>query len=181
MTFSGAVPVIETERLTMRGFRHTDIDDYAAFFADDALTRFIGGALSREDAWRNMAMRSGSWLLRGFGYWALESKNDRRMVGFCGLTFPEGWPEPEIGWAIFSGAQGNGYATEAAKRARAYAYDELGWSTAISLINPLNAPSLRVAQRLGAKQDGAFALKGTELGVFRHPSPTFLKSQSTTH
>ncbi len=171
MTFAASIPVLETERLALRGLRQADLDAYAAFFADAHLTRFIGGALSREDAWRNMAMRAGSWLLRGFGYWAVETKEAREMVGICGLTYPEGWPEEEIGWAIFPAHQGKGYASEAAKRARAYAYGELGWTTAISLINPANEPSLRVAEKLGAKHDGVFNLRGAELGIFRHPPP----------
>lgn len=177
MTFTASIPVLETERLVMRGFRQSDLDAFAAFYTDAELTHFIGGALPREEAWQRMAMRCGSWLLRGFGYWALESKAERKLVGFCGLTYPEGWPEQEIGWALFREAQGNGFATEAAARARAYAYDVAGWTTAISLINPLNQPSLRVAQRLGAKQDGTFMLKGAELGIYRHPSPVELKSQ----
>ena len=97
-----------------------------------------------------MALGLGHWLLRGFGNWALEEKSTGVFVGWCGLWFPEGFPEPEVGWGLMRDKHGRGYATEAAMRARAYAYETLGWKTAISLIGRDNHRSIRVAERLGA-------------------------------
>ena len=175
------IPTLESARLVLRAGRHADIDDVAAFYADPVSTRFIGGVLSRAEAWRGMAARAGAWILRGYGYFAVDEKASGCMVGFVGPWFPEGWPEPELGWALFPAARGRGYATEAVGCARDFAYRELGWSTAISLINPQNAPSLAVAARLGAKRDGTFVLHGTEIGIFRHPSPQELDTLSTQH
>ncbi|MGO4735365.1 GNAT family N-acetyltransferase [Bosea sp. 2KB_26] len=164
------IPVLETKRLVMRGWAKGDFDRVAAFLGDEQLTRFVGGASGRDDAWRRFSSMAGHWSLLGFGLWALEAKEDGRLVGWCGLLSPEGWPEPEIGWSLFAGEHGRGYATEAALRARDYAYRDLGWTTLMSFIHPDNRPSIRVAERLGARFEKPFVIRGWEVGIYRHPA-----------
>lgn len=161
---------LETERLWLRPWRGDDLDPFASFLADGAEARFIGGPLSREDAWRRIATLIGHWTLRGFGNWAIEDKRSGAFVGYGGLWYPEGWPEPELMWGLVPAFRGLGYATEAASRARAYAYGELGWPTIVSYIAPENAPSRAVAARLGARPDGKFELRGAVVDVWRHPA-----------
>ncbi|MGE5512872.1 MAG: GNAT family N-acetyltransferase [Bacteroidota bacterium] len=169
------VPELETDRLRLRQWHAADIEAYAAFCADEATGRFVGGVCNREDAWRRMSMIVGHWTLRGYGVWALEEKSSRRFVGFSGLWNPEGWPEPEVMWSLVADAHGRGYATEAAGCARDFAYRQLGWTTAISLIAPDNVPSRRVAKRLGAVCERQVELRGLSVGVYRHPGPTQLE------
>lgn len=171
MSLSLAIPVLETERLRLRGWREADLDAFAQFCADDAMARFVGGVCSRDDAWRRIAGQIGHWALRGYGPWALEEKASGRWVGYSGLWNPHGWPEPEATWSLAAGAQGRGYATEAARRVRDFAYGELGWTTLISCIAPLNLPSQRVAGRLGATLERAAELRGFPVGIYRHPGP----------
>ncbi len=66
---------LETQRLFLRQFRPTDIEPYAALCADPEVMRYVGEreVLSRDDAWRQMAMLAGHWQLRGFGMWAVSS------------------------------------------------------------------------------------------------------------
>jgi RimJ/RimL family protein N-acetyltransferase len=174
------MPAVETERLRLRGWSEADLDPCADMLADPDTARFIGGACGRDDAWRRMAAFIGHWHLRGYGMWALEEKASGRFLGWCGLWNPEGWPEPEVGWSLVPSAQGRGYATEAARRARDYAYRTLGWSTLISLIDLENHASRRVAERLGARLDGMHLLRGSEAGIFRHPGPSDIP-QPRTH
>ena len=165
------VPVIETPRLLLRGWRDSDLDAFAAFSADPSTARFVGGVCSREEAWRRMAAYAGHWLLRGYGLWALEEKASGAFVGYSGLWFPEGWPELELGWSLVKSAWGKGYATEAARRARDWAYDGLGAATLISLIDKQNFPSHAVADRLEAAYENVFLLRGAETALYRHPAP----------
>jgi RimJ/RimL family protein N-acetyltransferase len=171
-------PVLETERLHLRGWREEDLPAFAEFWADDATAHFVGGTCNREGAWRIMAMYLGHWLLRGYGLWALEDKASRQWAGWCGPWNPEGWPEREIGWALAKTFHGRGYATEAAICARDYAYRELQWLTAVSYIAADNAASQRVAGRLGAGFEGTTDLRGKSIGVYRHPAPVPLSNRS---
>lgn len=165
------IPELSTERLKMRGWRESDLVPLSAFYADEESARFIGGIRDRHIVWRQIATYIGHWVLRGYGFWALEEKATGKFAGWCGLWFPDGWPEPEIGWGLMPEARGKGYATEAAKRARDHAYDELGWTTAISFIAPGNHTSRAVAERLGAALEYETHLMGQPANIFRHPSP----------
>ena len=165
------VPTLETERLKLRAWRQSDLELFAAYYADPTTAAFVGGACSRNDAWRRMAAFVGHWSLRGYGLWALEEKSTSQFVGYAGLWFPEGWPEPEVGWGLLRSAQGKGYATEASLRAREYGYSNIGFKTLISFIDLRNVASRAVAERMGAKYERSAMLFGFEAGVFRHPSP----------
>jgi RimJ/RimL family protein N-acetyltransferase len=176
------IPILETERLILRDGREADLDPVAEFYADAELSKFVGGPLDRDDAWRRMAMGLGHWHLRGFGNWALEEKTTGDYVGWCGLWSPEGFPGREVGWGLTRGKHGRGYATEAAFRARDFAYGTLGWDSAISLVAVGNDPSVRVAQRLGAVFENLIKFRGMDCAIYRHPPARSLVTNSaSTH
>jgi len=126
-----------------------------------------GALLSREDAWRQMALFAGHWALRGFGMWAVEERESGRFIGRVGLHQPEGWPDRELGWSLAREAWGRGYATEAARAAADYAFRTLRWSHLIHLILPGNDRSIRVAGRLGARPAGTDIVRGVTQLVYR--------------
>ena len=168
------IPVLTSERLTLRGPDARDIPAIFGFY-DSERSGFVGGPKDHDQAWRQLACEIGHWTLCGYGRWMIDVTATGKTVGMAGLWNPEGWPEPEIGWDLFEGQEGHGYATEAAASARAFAYDVLGWTTAISLVNPANTASARVAQRLGATRDGSFShVRFGEVHVYRHPGPDSL-------
>jgi RimJ/RimL family protein N-acetyltransferase len=167
MMISTEIPELETPRLRLRAFREADFEPLAGFFASD-LSHHFGGPCSRADAWRKFAVYVGHWSLRGYGPWALEEKTSGQFVGLSGPWFPEGWPEPEISWALMPGHHGKGYATEAARRALRAAYQHFGWKTAVSVIAADNAPSHAVALRLGAVAERKIDFFGGKADVYRH-------------
>ncbi|KIC51944.1 GNAT family N-acetyltransferase [Tateyamaria sp. ANG-S1] len=174
MTVTFTAPTLETERLILRPPALTDFDALADFYASPRAA-FVGGPLSRELSWRSLAQEAGHWVLRGFGRWTLIEKDTQNPVGIVGLWHPEGFPENELGWDLFEGATGKGYATEAGRAARNYAYDTLGWTTLISLIAVDNEGSARVAQRLGATYDSDFTHERFgPMQLWRHPGPEAL-------
>ena len=159
--------VMETERLVLRMFRESDTDAYAEMVADPEVMRFLGGKpLPRAEAWRNMAMLLGHWHLRGYGFWAVEEKASGDLVGRVGCWQPEGWPGLEVGWTLRRRSWGRGYATEAARASINYAFDELGQMRVISLIDPNNVNSIRVAERLGEKPEGEWEIAGTKVTIY---------------
>jgi RimJ/RimL family protein N-acetyltransferase len=159
---------LETERLTMRMWRESDFEQYAVICADPDVMRFLGEGkpLSRLEAWRHMATLVGHWHLRGFGHWAVEEKESRRLIGRIGFLHPEEWPGFELGWTLGREFWGRGYATEGARRALAYAFTEMGRDHVISLIDPENKASIKVAERLGERAESKTELAGKELIVY---------------
>ena len=154
--------------LRLRQFAEADIDDYAALCADTEVMQHLGdrGPLSREDAWRQLAMFAGHWTLRGYGMWAVEELASGAFVGRVGLHYPEGWPEPELGWALARHNWGRGYAFEAATAALHIAFATLGWPRAVSLIAPSNLRSIRLAERLGERFERNLVVRGHEVSLY---------------
>lgn len=162
------VKTLKTERLVLRMLREDDLDEYAAMAADPEVTRYLGdgSTLARADAWRQMAMILGHWRLRGYGMWAAEEISTGRLAGRIGFFNPEGWPGFELGWTLRREFWGRGYATEGARAALEYGFTEMNRERVISLIRPANAPSIRVAERLGEKLEGTVDLHGNEALVY---------------
>ena len=165
-----AAPRIETERLVLRPHVLDDFPHMVAFFASEA-ARFVGGPMEAPRCWHGFASDVGSWELLGFGGWGVEEKATGAFAGQVGLNRPAHFPEQEIGWILMPGFEGRGYATEAALAARAYAYRTLGWTTAVSYVDPENTRSIALARRIGCTVDPeAESFNPGDL-VFRHPAP----------
>lgn len=172
MTQLTGTPVLHTARLVLRVPDMRDWQGFAAFLTSDR-ARHVGGPVTRERAWRAFGHLVGHWVLRGYGMFAVALNGADAAIGMAGPWFPESWPEQEIGWSMwFDEAEGKGYAFEASKAARAYAFGTLGWPTAVSYIDPANTRSIALARRLGAVPQPGAAHPGDEpCLVFRHPKP----------
>ncbi len=159
---------IETQRLRLRDLREDDAAAYVQMCADPEVMRYVSGSpLSADEAWRQLAMLVGHWTLRGFGMWAVETR-EGEFVGRVGLHFPLGWPEREIGWALARPYWGRGYAFEAAAAARDHAFRDLGWRRLVSYIHPDNARSIRLAERLGGRRAGETDLREHRVLVYAY-------------
>jgi RimJ/RimL family protein N-acetyltransferase len=166
---SVAMKSIETKRLKLRQWQESDFSSFAQYYADEDNARYVGGQKNPEQAWRHMALQIGHWKLKGFGYWAVDEKETNDFVGCVGLWQSPGWPELELGYWLMKEHQGKGYALEACLRCIDYAREVLKASSLVSYIDPGNAPSIRLAERLGAVNEGTIELLsyGPHC-VFRH-------------
>jgi len=136
--------------------------------ADPVAMRYIGNGnvLDPGQSWREVAMHLGHWMLRGYGQWALERKEDGAWVGQAGLWNPPGWPGLEVGWRLAREAWGEGYATEAGRAAIEWAWKTLDVNDLISVIQPGNVASILVAERLGLSRLREDQVKGQDVLIF---------------
>src|SRR4051794_31548393 len=144
--------MIETERLLLRAWQPSDAAPFAALNADPEVTRYLRGPMRRDESDELVARIRGHWQQHGFGLYALEIKETGAFAGFVGLAIPSFLPEVlpavEVGWRLAREHWGNGYATEGARASLTHGFGELGLRQIISLIDPRNTASVRVAERL---------------------------------
>lgn len=147
-------PVLETPRLILRPTAMDDFPRWAEMMADPEAARFIGGVQPAATVWRGLMTMAGAWSLTGVAMFSLIDRASGRWMGRIGPWMPEGWPGPEVGWALHPDAQGQGYGVEAAVATMDYAFDVLGWNEVIHSIDPDNRASQRLAERVGAVNRG---------------------------
>ena len=171
--------VLQTKRLILRRFRDQDLDAYADMCADPEVMRYllVGKTLTREESWQHMAGIEGHWQLKGYGLMAVEDRKSGDLVGRIGFLQPEGWPGFELAWTLARPYWGRGYATEAARAAMAYAFEQLGQEKIISLIHPDNKPSIRLAERLGETVEDTIVIKGRETLCYSIDKATWERNQ----
>ena len=151
--------MLETDRLRLRQWRAADdLPALAAINADADVMRWIAPnrPLRREETVALLAHIEAHWREHGYGLWAVEPRDrDAGCIGFAGLAVPSFLPEilpaVEVGWRLHPAWWGRGLATEAARTAVAYGFDTLGLRSVVSIIEPRNVRSLRVAAKLGMR------------------------------
>ncbi|MET1026462.1 MAG: GNAT family N-acetyltransferase [Dongiaceae bacterium] len=169
---SQGTPVIETERLVLRGHRLDDFENCIALWADPIVTRHIGGRpFSAEEVWARLLRYVGHWTLLGYGYWVIEEKAAGRFIGELGFAdfrreIEPPLDMPELGWILAPHAHGKGYATEAVRAAMAWGEQHFGSQQTTCIIDPENLPSLRVAERCGYREIRRVTYKNGPMIVF---------------
>ena len=177
-THGPGIPTLTTERLRLRAFRKSDLDDYAALNADPEVLHYLGAGTepwNRGRSSRHLAFLLGHWQLWDAGTWAVEDKETGTFLGMVGFSSPEGWPGFELGWTLVRSAWGHGYATEGARAAMDHAFTVWQRDRIISLIAPANHASIRVAERLGERLEGRITHLGREMLCYGLDRETYLR------
>ena len=164
------VPTIDTGRLLLCPPQEAEHQPLAVFLGGER-SEVIGGPESLWSAWRDCMANIGHWHLHGFGLWTIKLKSNQQAIGRTGILNPSMWREPELGWHLFDGHEGHGYAYEATLAARTHAYDQLKLAPLASYIESQNTRSIALAERLGAKFEADTTLMGQPVQLYRHPKP----------
>jgi len=172
-THTVVVPILETERLRLRGHRLDDFSNCAALWGDPIVTRYIGRKpLTEEEAWVRLLRYVGHWALLAFGYWAIEEKSTGAFLGEAGFQENQRDIEPslkgllETGWVFAPHPHGKGYATEAVRAMHTWKDANLPEKKVCCIIDAPNVASIRVAQKCGYHEIARADSKGTTVLVF---------------
>ncbi len=171
------IPVLRTERLVLRPFVEADLEPLFKIQTDPDVLRYLGDGSgvkvqrSLAEVWTGMAVALGQWALKGHGVWAIEEAASGEMIGRTGVLNLPGWPEPELVWQLARRAWGKGLAAEATRAARDWAFGNYPWPRLVSFIREENIPSARLAERLGAVNEGRYQLLGMPCQIWAHPRP----------
>jgi RimJ/RimL family protein N-acetyltransferase len=161
------IPTLATQRLILRVPVISDFPAYALLMASPR-SDYMGGPFDTRAAWGLFCHDVAQWQLFGHGALMIDLKATGECVGQVGINHGPLFPEKELGWQLYDGYEGRGYATEAAGALRDWAFGTLGLRTLVSYIDPGNAQSAAVAERLGAVLDPAAQRQDPEDLVYRH-------------
>jgi len=151
-----------TERLLLRPWRPADRDPFAAMNADPEVMRYVGpgSPLTRAQSDELVDAIDAHWEQHGFGLWCAAPREDPdTCIGFVGLAIPSFLPAVlpavEVGWRLAQPAWGRGLATEGARAALDHGFGPLQLHSIISVIDPENHRSVRVAEKLGMRREAS--------------------------
>ena len=161
---------LDTQRLLLRQWKEEDCGPFAALCANAKVMEFFPALLNRDESDAMVGRCKALIAERGWGLWAVESKVTRIFMGFVGLHIPAAdlpfSPCVEIGWRLSEAYWGNGFATEAAKAALEFGFQDLKLREIVSFTAILNRRSQAVMSRIGMRQSETFEPPRVQMG---HP------------
>jgi ribosomal-protein-alanine N-acetyltransferase len=145
------MPLLQTQRLSLREFEPEDIDALATILSDPHTMRYYSEPFDRAGVADWICRNCARYANDGYGLWAMILKSTSELIGDCGLVRQrvDGVDEIEIGYHVRRDLWGRGYASEAARACRDYGFATFGVDRLISLIRPENLASRRVAEKNG--------------------------------
>jgi [ribosomal protein S5]-alanine N-acetyltransferase len=147
--------LITTERLLIRPLTVADVGPMHAVFSDPLVMRYIPeGACDLAGSRRRLEASIHHHEAHGFSKWAVLERKTGAVIGDCGLKFLEGEPDIELGFHIARRYWGRGYATEAARACLHWGLEELGRERILAIVDPANAASARVLEKIGMRRQG---------------------------
>ena len=161
------IPTLTTERMILRAPIMDDFATYAAFLATPR-SKGVGGPLDTKAAWAYFTHDMALWSLVGHGALMMERRDTGEVAGSISVNAGPMFDELELGWMVYDGHFSQGLATEAARVVRDWALGPRGLPTLVSYVGVDNAPSRRVAEKLGAVVDGAVKQQGPQTLTYRH-------------
>lgn len=155
---------LETPRLILREWEESDHEPFIRLNADPEVMEYFPSVRSAEESMAQIGRIVANMEKLGYGFFAVERKDDGQFIGFTGLTNApfESWFTPcvEIGWRLSREHWGYGFATEAARACLDYGFVQLQLGQIYSFTSIHNTRSEQVMKKIGMEKEG----------VFGHPS-----------
>ncbi len=161
--------VLETDRLLLRRFTLEDVDDLLGIFSDPEVMRYYPATKGRQQTIDWIDWNLTSYSEYGFGLWAVVRKDTTHFAGQCGLILQrnvDGCDEVEIGYSFLRREWNVGFATEAAIACRNFGFANLDRTHLVSLIDPKNGASQRVAEKVGMSLEKEIDRWGKRIHVY---------------
>jgi ribosomal-protein-alanine N-acetyltransferase len=161
--------VIDTPRLALRVFDDGDVDALEGVHGDPRVMHFsVNGPKTRDQICRFIHNMQARHQRDGHSQWAVVWKATGRCIGECGILLQdvEGAREHEIGYRLNSDFWGRGIATEAATACRDYGFVTLGFERLVSIIDPRNLASIRVAEKVGMAREKSAVFHGIPVSIY---------------
>ncbi len=149
---------ITTPRLVLRQWQEQDLPHWQALNADPQVMRYFPAPLSAEESQQAMHRMQQLIAHNGWGFWALEHRQDKRCIGTIGLhhnsdTVP-GRELVEIGWRLDRHYWRQGFTEEGARASLSFAFEQLGLAEVYAFTALTNLPSQGVMKKLGMRNTG---------------------------
>lgn len=147
----------ESDRLILRSWNSSDVEPFLAMNQDDRVVEFLAGKMTKAQVEDFIFQANDHIEKYGFGLWALELKENGKLIGFTGLKYQDFaasfLPAFEIGWRLAFEYWGKGLAFEAAQKNLAIAFDEFKLDHLVSFTAVKNLRSQKLMQKIGMKRD----------------------------
>ena len=140
--------ILETERLYFRRMNQNDFKSLCKILQDEKTMYAYEGAFSDGEVQEWLDRQISRYEKWGFGLWAMVLKETDEMIGQCGLTM-QPWKEEEVlevGYLLQRNYWHKGYATEAARACKKYAFEILNAKEVCSIIRDTNAASQNLSK-----------------------------------
>ena len=145
------IPTITTSRLILRAFTKEDVDPLHHILGEKDILRYFPSPSppSRDKVEKLISARLKHWEEHGFGWWGVEPRSKKQLIGWSGLLFLPETEEIEVGYLLDKAFWGKGLATEAAQVCLQYGFEKVEAESIIAIVHPENVASQRVIEKLG--------------------------------
>lgn len=148
-----AIPweILETPRCLVRESTPEDVPAFYEIYAEKEITRYMEALFPQKEQEMQYIRdyQEKIYAFYGFGIWTVCEKESGSIIGRAGLSYREGFEEPELGFVIGVPWQRRGYAEEVCRAILSYGLEELGFEQVQAFVMPPNQPSEHLCQKLG--------------------------------
>lgn len=142
---------LETKRLRLKPLKTSDLNTLHCILVNPYVRKYLcdDEVFSLQQVEAMLIESQNLFDEKQFGLWLIETKDEKKIIGFVGLWYFFDEPQPQLIYALLPEATKKGYATEAATKIVEYCFNQLGYEYLLASCDKPNLESKKVAQRIG--------------------------------